>query len=332
LDINKIRAQDPESADIYQDVQDALRRILARRAELDAAGLADVPLFLAIGETHSCSAHLLHNSLLLQALATHEESIAVGMEYAHNFLEAATGAPRHNISDKEYGEQTLTHAVEKSSSDYADLANRFFMHTMLHHSQGLDGFAAIFNDAASRDMYLDFSDDATFNVYKMFFETAQRNDAVHVISPEGAFIRNVFMADRLKTLAEKQKARFAIQFCGHSHVSGNKYWPAENSLAGCFDQMNAPFMALYMPHDEVTADLDVLDDAYKIISARVPAVKTFYSAKTGTLDPNIAEDKKILDEERPDITSRAAEQAFINSKLEHMGMADQKVYFKATPQ
>lgn len=332
MNINKIRRQDQESADIYQDVQDALKVILARRAELDAQGLADVPLFLAIGETHSCSAHLLHNSLLLQALAEHDPSIVAGLEYAHNYLQAAGVNLPQNLDDKELGKKTLAYTIKKSSSDCADLANRFFMHTMLHHSEDLDEFTAVFNDVASLDMHLDFSDDATFYTYKTFFDTAQRDDAVHVLSPEGAFIRNVFMADQLKQLAEKQNARFALQFCGHGHVAGNALWPAGNSLAGCFNQMNAPFMALFMPHDGIFADIDVLDDDYKIISQRVPFVKTFYNPKTGALNPHIAADKEILDAERPDITSRDEELAYLNSKLEHLGMADSQIHLGPLPQ
>lgn len=326
-----MRAQDSESADIYEDVQDALSVILARRAALDAEGLADVPLFLAIGETHSCSAHLLHNSLLLAALAEHEASIAVGIEYAHNYLDASGETLNADMSDKALGEKTLSRAIQKSSSPTADLANRFFMRTALHHSEGLDGFTAIFNDAASADMHLDLNDPATFDVYKTFFEAAQPSDAVHVLSAEGAFIRNVFMADRLKQLAEKQNARFAVQFCGHGHITGNAVWATQNSLAGCFNQMNAPFMALYMPHEGIAADIDALDDTHKIISARVPAYKTFYNTNTGTLNPSLAEDKDVLDNERPDITSRDEELAFINTKLEHMGMGANKIRINVVP-
>lgn len=326
-----MRAQDSESADIYEDVQDALSVILARRASLDAEGLADVPLFLAIGETHSCSAHLLHNSLLLAALAEHEESIAVGIEYGHNYLQLTGEAPDEVLSDKLRGEQTLRHAIRQSSSPTADLANRYFMQTALYHSEGLDGFTAIFNDAASTEMYLDLKDAATFNVYKTFFENAQPDDAVHVLSPEGVFVRNVFMADCLKQLAEKQNARFALQFCGQGHITGNDVWHTANSLAGCFNQMNAPFMALYMPHEGIAADIAALDDAHKIISGRVPAYKTFYNVNTGLLDPKMAEDREVIDMERPDITSRDEELAFINSKLEHMGMGEKKIYIKVAP-
>lgn len=329
MDIKEMRAVDSEAANIYQDVQNAAKSIMQRRAELDAQGLQDTTLFVAVGETHHCSAHLLHNSLLIRALAEYDEPIACAVEQPYNELNAVLDKDKaHEMTWREYGYKSIEHALLNKSGMNADLANMFFFKTLLNHCDELDNFSAIFNDAATKNNALDLEDKETLEIFSAFFKADDAKQPVHALSAEGTFIRNVFMADQIKSFADNQKARIALQFCGQGHITGNEFWNVENSLAGCFNQMSVPFMALYMPHDGIAANIEALPDELKILSSNVPYMTTMYQPSTGVLDPECLEDKKILDEVKPDITSRVAEQEYLNTKLRNMGLADQQLHFK----
>lgn len=325
---NKQNSEDTEALGIYQDALFAVQEIIARRRELDLAGHYDQILYVPVGEIHDMSAHLIHNAVLLHLLTQYEDRIAVGVEAPHNFLSTMSDMPvAEGVPSAEYGIESLNNALRLLSGYEADLANKLLYKTILTHAKK-NHVSVIFNDVASSDYGLDFSDFSTRETALQIMGENIVGQDVSLGCKVGFMLRNIFMANNLEAFAQKQKARIALQFCGQGHIAGNQKWSFVTSLSSCFEQMNVPFQAVFLNADEMHYCAERLDDNHKVLSTNVPTYVTHYNPVLGRLDYNNRKDRHHMRHYRPDFKSREEEEEFINEKLENMGLPELQIHMK----
>ncbi|MAH05584.1 MAG: hypothetical protein CL561_08495 [Alphaproteobacteria bacterium] len=311
------------------DVNGAVERIVAERKQLDEDGYVDTPLYVLLGEIHNMPAHMVFHTLLLRQLQAYEDSIVVGIEGEHNYFDPDCQEPLNGGALRQYGVDSIEKALAERSTYDAFLANKFLYRSLLNYMTDNRSFLAMFNDVASKNYALDFSDRSTYEAAQAFAGEDVVDENVHVTKPLGIFLRNAFMTSTLQNLAEEQGARIAVQICGAGHVAGNYHdWTQEHSMSACYYNLGLPFLAVFLQDGIVPAYADQLTDEYKYFAQNVPTLRSFYNPATGTVDLGDKYERRTYRRNMPEIKSLDEEAAYINNTLAAIGLEDAQFNIK----
>lgn len=251
IDIDEVHAVDPDAASILRNTTDILKTVLDRRAELDAQGLHDTPLVVAMGEHHNTPAHILRNILFIRGLAEHGQDFSVGMERPHDLLthliqnqgDIKVGPSGQKIVDHvdQNGKLGLKADFKSFLQSNAPYTRKVLRQSMIEgdvKAKFVDASFKVFEtdaDAASRralllddthltDNALDLSDPTTLQAAKTMLGDANADDNVKSTGPVGMNIRNQHMIDAAPI------SPISVLLVGNNHVMG--YTPDEDDLEG----------------------------------------------------------------------------------------------------
>ncbi len=229
--INSFHQVDINAAQsLNKSVARAHDAILARRAEMDATGQLDKPLFVLIGEDHESVQHYLHHMVLLDRLAQYPKSLAIAYEQPYDLL-----ARFYRDNGAYEPNRQLVHYMNDVDRDTAvsvklrfsavDNFSAYFAHKALAHTvvNVMDAHL----DARFIGSDISYDSDELIETEDMRAADSLRragldaNEMYHISSPEGIHARNQHMARYLLDETRRYPASIVLQFCGIAHLNGD---------------------------------------------------------------------------------------------------------------
>ncbi len=333
IDIAAVERIDPEAAAILSSAVKAARKIIRRRANLDAAGKNDQTLYILAGENHWRTAQRLHHVVLLEALRQQDQPMSVAYEYPHiEFSEKGTkdflrmigwvdGRVSQDTWDY-YFNDPIGRGEVTMLSNLCSLSHQspYAMHVLSNymfkaHTKNKGEFIALNSDAARTPKgRLSLRDAFTKACIVDCLGAAQ--SGVTLASPEGMWVRNVHMAECLRNHASWQGARYAVQLCGQDHINGDREeCPREQSLSAIFNNKAETVFSVFLGAKK--ADMDGLDAKYRINGRNLPEYEAYYDEEAKSAAQPY---RKIPEDMWPDFRNKRDEKRFVNTKLKNMGL------------
>jgi hypothetical protein len=267
------RRMDDDVQRLLSSAQEAARAILARRAEMDRAGLQDQPLIVLASESHDKPGHAAFRMLVAEILS-HAEKIAVAHEERHNALDVLFSRER-GMERPDTAQSAALHALDRDGSlslkgligtpsvDWNTTATLPDVRAMELHHLLAGGIPFRCTDAAtarmqpltyeemlgardySKQFDLDMNDSSTATAIRACFNDTAREELT-VFTAAGVAVRNLHMARSVLDLATDSGARIVIQQCGNAHVRGDAEndVPVSQSLIAKLKGMGAAVMAM----------------------------------------------------------------------------------------
>lgn len=252
---------DADAAAILQSAAQAVSKIIARRAEMDANGQKEKPLIVLAGEDHVLPAVGLHHVALLDQLRHTEPATVFTYELSHDFdknFKKLLNIDTAHLSTEDKSRWLLSSYLDYCSTAFSNYSKKVLFNFCLRQKIPFRT-----TDTSIRNLRLDKSDPSTQESLEAcsrtkswlsrIFTGKSGPDATH---PKGMHARNYHMVKASLAFAEETGSRILVQHCGSAHVSGTKKHPFNESLLALFEKAGHRAVSVYASKD---ADHDVSD-------------------------------------------------------------------------